>query len=390
MKHYDEKIIEYIQLYLLGVLPEEKVMELEEWIKRDCAHQDFFDDICRNQDIGNGYEKYAKINRNKAWKIIASKSNIKETGKKYRLNLYRWAAAVVLPVLIAIGGYWELSNSLSVKEQVEDLAAIKPGKQRAILRLSNDEVMKLTGDRIQNVKIAEGVNIMNDTTGVVYPEQIAAHETEVHTLEIPRGGEYSITLSDGTVVYLNSGSKLRYPVAFGDGKREVYLSGEGYFKVTKDTERPFWVITDNLSIKVYGTSFNVNTYKEKIVRTVLVEGKIGIRTKDVSAEFRVLPGEMAVYDIRTQTMNIQSVDVYPYIAWKDHIFAFENESLEEIMNTLSLWYDIDVFFQKPSLKDLHFTGHLGRYENISSLLDAISFVTQVRFSIKGRTIIVTE
>ena len=112
---------------------------------------------------------------------------------------------------------------------------------------------------------------------MVYPEQVATGKTEYNVLEVPRGGEYTVTLSDGTVVYLNSGSELRYPVAFGVERRDVFLSGEGYFEVAKDAKRPFFVNADKLKIRVYGTSFNVNTYNLANVETVLVEGKIGIQ-----------------------------------------------------------------------------------------------------------------
>ena len=122
----------------------------------------------------------------------------------------------------------------------------------------------------------------------------------------------------------------------------------------------------------------------------MVEGKIGIQEKNSDVEFAVEPGQLALYDREKGTMEIRDVDVLSYVAWKNQEFVFDGKSLEDIMNTLSLWYDVDVFFQTASLKQLHFTGHLGRYEDISHILDAISGVTQVKFSVKGRTIIVME
>ena len=160
--------------------------------------------------------------------------------------------------------------------------------------------------------------------------------------------------------------------------------------MAKDVKRPFFVNAYKLKIRVYGTSFNVNTYNLANVETVLVEGKIGIQETNSDIEYSVMPGQLALYNREKGTMEIRDVDVRPYVAWKEHEFMFDNESLEEIMNTLSLWYDVDVFFQTASLKQLHFTGHLGRYEEVSHILDAISGVTQVKFSVKGRTIIVME
>lgn len=179
-------------------------------------------------------------------------------------------------------------------------------------------------------------------------------------------------------------------MAFGVERRDVFLSGEGYFEVAKDAKRPFFVNADKLKIRVYGTSFNVNTYNLANVETVLVEGKIGIQETNSDIEYSVMPGQLALYNREKGTMEIRDVDVRPYVAWKEHEFMFDNESLEEIMNTLSLWYDVDVILPDGKFETTAFTGHLGRYEEVSHILDAISGVTQVKFSVKGRTIIVME
>ena len=134
----------------------------------------------------------------------------------------------------------------------------------------------------------------------------------------------------------------------------------------------------------------MNTYNLEKIQTVLVEGVIGIQYVNSDIEYTVKPGQLALYDQVKDTMEIRDVDVLPYVAWKDHEFMFEDESLENIMSKLSLWYDVDVFFQTASLKDLHFTGHLGRYEDISRILNAIAEVTRVKFSMKERTIVVME
>lgn len=390
MKHYDEEIIQCIQHFLTGTLTEEKRVKLQRWLEEHPLHMDFFEDICRKQDFSEDFETYVNINRDNAWRKVASVTKVAAIRKTHRLKIYRWAAAVILPLMLAFGGYLgylQVKKESAVSTGIADIYPVKPA---AILRLSDNRTVSLGEEVSDQLKVAEGIQVQKDTSRVVYPQTIAGNAVEYHTLEIPRGGEYSVTLSDGSVVYLNSGSQLRYPVAFAKEKREVYLSGEAYFEVSKDSERPFLVLTDHLSIRVYGTSFNVNTFTQKNVLTVLVEGKIGIRSTASDEEYQVSPGQLASYDAETESIQISQVDVFPYIAWKDHIFVFEDKSLEEIMNTLSQWYDVEVFFQIDNLRDLHFTGHLGRYESISSILDAISGVTRVKFSVKGRTIIVTE
>lgn len=389
MRDYDENIVQLIQLYLTGDLSEEEKVKLEDWIRGDSSRKRLFDEICEERNVARDLEVYERVNKESAWEKVVCRGNIKLQHSPRRLGWYRWVAAVMLPVMVAAGYFIREMKRDSLQQGVE-IASIEPGKSKAILRLGNNRVLEITKERETHVDVAEGIAATNNSSGMIYPEQVATGKTEYNVLEIPRGGEYTVTLSDGTVVHLNSGSELRYPVAFGAERREVFLSGEGYFEVVKDSVRPFFVNADKLKIRVYGTSFNVNTYDLENIQTVLVEGKIGIQTMNMNTEYMVKPGQLALYNQEKGTMEILNVDVQLYVAWKDHEFMFDDESLEKIMNRLSLWYDVDVFFQTASLKQLHFTGHLGRYDDISHILDAISGVTQVKFSVKGRTIIVME
>lgn len=389
MRDYDENIVQLIQLYLTGDLSEEEKVKLEDWIRGDSSRKRLFDEICEERNVVRDLEVYERVNKESAWEKVVCRGNIKLQHSPRRLGWYRWVAAVMLPVMVAAGYFIREMKRDSLQQGVE-IASIEPGKSKAILRLGNNCVLEITKERETHVDVAEGIAATNNSSGMIYPEQVATGKTEYNVLEIPRGGEYTVTLSDGTVVHLNSGSELRYPVAFGAERREVFLSGEGYFEVVKDSVRPFFVNADKLKIRVYGTSFNVNTYDLENIQTVLVEGKIGIQTMNMNTEYMVKPGQLALYNQEKGTMEILNVDVQLYVAWKDHEFMFDDESLEKIMNRLSLWYDVDVFFQTASLKQLHFTGHLGRYDDISHILDAISGVTQVKFSVKGRTIIVME
>ena len=389
MRDYDENIVQLIQLYLTGDLSEEEKVKLEDWIRGDSSRKRLFDEICEERNVVRDLEVYERVNKESAWEKVVCRGNIKLQHSPRRLGWYRWVAAVMLPVMVAAGYFIREMKRDSLQQGVE-IASIEPGKSKAILRLGNNRVLEITKERETHVDVAEGIAATNNSSGMIYPEQVATGKTEYNVLEIPCGGEYTVTLSDGTVVHLNSGSELRYPVAFGAERREVFLSGEGYFEVVKDSVRPFFVNADKLKIRVYGTSFNVNTYDLENIQTVLVEGKIGIQTMNMNTEYMVKPGQLALYNQEKGTMEILNVDVQLYVAWKDHEFMFDDESLEKIMNRLSLWYDVDVFFQTASLKQLHFTGHLGRYDDISHILDAISGVTQVKFSVKGRTIIVME
>ena len=214
-------------------------------------------------------------------------------------------------------------------------------------------------------------------------------ETLFNTLRTSKGGEYTVELSDGTVVYLNAVSELRYPVEFGDDERVVCFSGEGYFDVAKDAKRPFRVVVGGMSVVVRGTEFNVNTFKEAGVQTVLVEGAVGVRVNG-KEEVRLKPSQLAEYNAESGLVSVREVDAHEYVAWKDGFFVFDDESLEEIMGTLSRWYDVEVFYVNEGAKELHFTGHLKRYDDIDVILRAIESAVDVTFSVNGRMVSVAR
>ncbi len=274
------------------------------------------------------------------------------------------------------------------------MVKITPGGPRAVLITADQTVHELNGVQGQReIEVEKGVVIKQGGANLEYDSLVAPVQEvalAMNTLKIPRGGEFRLKLSDGTNVYLNSASELKYPVRFDEKERKVYLSGEAYFEVTKDSDRPFYVVTEEVQVRVYGTEFNVNTHQPGKVHTVLVDGKVGIKKRGMTGEITMKPGELASFDRNAGTFEVKEVDVRQYVVWKDGYFTFENESLEQILNTLSLWYDVDVFFQSESAKQLVFTGYMKRYNDISEILNAITEVVGVNFTINGKTIIVSK
>ena len=172
--------------------------------------------------------------------------------------------------------------------------------------------------------------------------------------------------------------------------REVFLSGEAYFEVTKDTNRPFYVITDAMRVKVYGTEFNVNTYSMQGIQTVLVSGKVSVSGKNSKEEYIMQPSQLAEFSGTGVFKGIREVNPVTYTAWRNGRFVFEDEGLEEILNRLSRWYNVDVFYSNEKVKEYHFTGHMEKYENMEVILGAISKMVGVHFTVQGKTIVVTE
>ena len=245
-----------------------------------------------------------------------------------------------------------------------------------LLVSSTEKVITVTGEKDRLVYTSsEGKNV---------------DEIRFNELEVPRGGEYKVRLADGTLVYLNSATRMKYPVKFDEKERKVYLSGEAYFEVAKDPERPFFVEMEGVEVRVYGTSFNVNTHQEGNIQTVLVKGSIGVKVLSSGMESMIRPGQMAEFKQGNTKVDVKDVNVAVYTDWKDGIFRFENQRLEDILTVLSNWYDVDVFYQTASVKELHFSGYMERYKDVSVILEAITLSTGVTFSIQGKTIVVSK
>ena len=231
----------------------------------------------------------------------------------------------------------------------------------------------------------------NDGRQVSYEEIAGESGRDVlvyNTIRVPRGGEYKLFLSDSTEVFLNSDSEIRFPVKFGKNERDVFLRGEAFFIVRKDASRPFVVNADDkVSVEVLGTQFNLQAYPDKkIVETTLNEGLV--RVYDGKQSVKIQPDQQVVY--KDGELFIRRVDASLYSAWKDGRFVLLNNTLEDIMMCLGRWYNIDIFWVNPELKEYHFSGELARYEDFTEILDMLEKATRVQFEVKDRTVFVKK
>ena len=209
---------------------------------------------------------------------------------------------------------------------------------KAYLKLNTGEVIEL--DKYQGVMIREdSIRIANADYTLRYSyDSVVPLEVKYDTLMIPRGSEYSIVLTDGTKVFLNAGSEIYYPVAFSGDQREVGLKGEAYFEVAKDECRPFFVQAGDVRIRVLGTSFNVTSYPERErIETTLEQGRIQITNG--KEQINVVPGKQVVYNKKNNRFEVKVVDTKLYTSWKDGYYKFDQMTLEEIMETLALWFE---------------------------------------------------
>jgi transmembrane sensor len=318
---------------------------------------------------------------------------------------FRYTAAAA-SAAIFIGGilfagyelFWTSSQSDTL---VADYSNIKPIEKRARLILADGmEVdIKAVGEAVveQNGKKivigTHGVNYEVDSDGSGKSE-VSGKSKEAgqpakniyNSLEIPRGGEYSLTLADGTKVWMNADSKLKFPISFVEDKRVVYLEGEAYFEVAKDGFKPFIVSTLSGDITVLGTHFNIKNYSEEsAIYTTLVEGSVSFKGS-VGKETILAPGQQLAFYPAEGRQELKQVNVNNYIGWKNNIFQFEELSLDDIMKTLSRWYDVTVSYENDELKKLVFSGNLDKYSKIESFLKLFEVGARIEFKVDNRHI----
>jgi transmembrane sensor len=307
-------------------------------------------------------------------------SHVKHKGWLIRLLPYRrYAAAALLCGLLGYGyTLWQQDMrqpqqvSIGVKEDVV------PGGNMAILRRADGHAVSLSGQGELIVK--EGA--LEDGLG---NRLLAQAETDDwRTIEIPKKGQYKLQLSDGTQVWLNSASTLRFPMKFETTNRTVYLEGEAFFEVTKNAQKPFIVKSTAHEVKVLGTSFNLSAYPNEAIQTSLLTGAVEVKTP--SKKVNLHPG-MQSAAFEGQLIS-REVDVASISAWKDNRFVFAKEPLTSIMKKLERWYDVEFEIQPGSERLLTktFSGSLTRYSNLSETLDLFSMTESLHYTIKGRRV----
>lgn len=270
-----------------------------------------------------------------------------------------------------------------------DVSFPETGSRKAILTLGNGEKVDLT--------IAKGT-IANDSSALINNEsnqlltyektKSTKQEPQINTLTVPRGGEYQLILSDGTKVWMNAESTLRYPTTFVNHTREVHLQGEAYFEVAKDARHPFIVHTDRHSVEVIGTSFNISAYPHNQILTTLAKGKVKVITSGTSVV--LAPNQQAVIDKENDDIATRNTPAHLYTSWTKGNYDFRNTPLKDIVAQLSRWYDVDIYFEDEYLKDKRFAGIIFRNEELNFATEVIERVSNVHFTRKGEAIYIED
>jgi ferric-dicitrate binding protein FerR (iron transport regulator) len=390
----DEKIINIISKSLGGQLnSNEEEQELKSWLL-DKRNKSFYDELKSFTVNSKEALKQPQANVDTAFQLHLDKMKKKHLGR--RVNLIKRMLPYAASVLLMIGVFFvamHLEDSRSLQEE-QWLLAIKPGSQKAELVLADGKVLSLDDNQKRDeITEKDGTVINHTNSGLVYDASTKKNEMiNYNSLFVPRGGEYQLKLEDGTKIWVNSETRLRYPTKFEKKQRIVLLEGEAYFDVSEDKNRPFIVKTQGVEIHVLGTEFNVSSYaEEENIRTTLVEGSVSVKDHGDNKKTLLLnPGYQAVYNKEAKNLESKKVNVDLYTSWKDGKFVFQKSSLSDIMNRVSRWYDVKVFYQNTEVADINFTGTLKRYEKLDRLLGMIEKTNEVNFVLKNNTIVVQK
>ena len=381
------EIARIIQKSLKGKLSESEERQLSGWRKVSDENERAFQRMISEDFYTIGMEKLEMYDSRVAYGRFLQKKYQQRRKRRFLINMAR-VAAVALPFVIALVLYVGLNREEEQMVRPSLAPNILPGTSKAVLTLANGQMIPLGKEATDSTIITDGTQISASGSGVTYASGVESESVVYNKLEIPRGGEFCLTLSDGTRVWLNSETSIQYPVAFGAKERRVFVQGEAYFEVAKDAKKPFTVQFMSSSVTVLGTSFNIRAYpEEKRSQTTLAEGSVRIYSPGSSMLLK--PGEQAEVSALSGEMVKQEVEVKNFTSWKDGRFVFEQQPLEDIMRTLERWYDIRVIFKDEGAKRISLSGNMKRYGDFSQVMKMLQMTGDVRFELHGNDVYIT-
>lgn len=368
--------------YKKGVATLDQIKMVENWYMA----------ISREQELNSDEANFSNVEDN-IWEAILKRTGLAIEQPNHHISKLwpRLIAAASIVIVIAAGGFYFYKNYDATNPIVNSQHDIAPGGNKAFLTLSNGKRITLTDAKTGELAEQSGVKITKAADGqLIYTVSSVSNQSNkinaYNTIETPRGGTYQVRLPDGTKVWLNAASTIKYPVSFSSrqARRVLLLSGEAYFEVSKDKKHPFIVQTDQQEVKVLGTHFNINNYKdESSVKTTLLEGSIIVNNQVI-----LKPGEQATNN--TNNISIKTVDINAAVDWKNNDFILDGESFGSIMRKISRWYDVQIIYDHPSPETIQLGGWISRNSNISAILKRMESTGKVHFKVQGRRVTITK
>ena len=367
---------------LEGTASEEELLVLQKWLEESEQHFLLFHAYRQDWIQAGCVQRYQT---EEAWKKVEHRLFHRMSVK----HLFLWtriAGYAALVVLMIAVGYVFMRRDQDKDQAYVVEGNIEPGGKKAILVLGSDEKVVL-GDEAEETLLAGNTTVKKEGNTLVYDRQKNGEgEEEYNRLITPRGGEYAVVLADGTKVWVNAESELRYPVQFSGTERKVYLKGEAYFAVTKQVTKPFIVCLDQAEITVLGTEFNVRNYENEAIATTLVKGSVSVTDNSNISECRLRPGQQAV--LEKGGITVREVEPIHFVAWKDGFFVYQDKKLDDILNELARWYDVNIFFENSSVREERFSVDMPRHESFEEVLRLIEQTRSIQIEIEGNNVFV--
>lgn len=311
--------------------------------------------------------------------------------RRLRIRLRKYAALFFLLLGSAVF-FWQQQTPQPYPLTSAEFRTTDP--QLPVLTLSDGRQVLLADTRQIITGSSPRVNIrLNDSANLSYAptRDTAPAEITYNTLSVPQGCEFTVTLSDGSRIWLNAESRLKYPEVFAGDRREVYLEGEAYFEVARNEQAPFFVRTRDMNLQVLGTRFNIKAYPDETKTvTTLISGSIGQHFPSTGRQLRLTPSHQSSFDGSTGDLQIREADPEEVLAWKNGKFIARDKTLEEIFRELARWYDFETVYTRPALRQVRFHLHTNRYATVREILDNLQSTNGIRFSYTGNKIYVSQ
>ena len=384
MEKINPRIELVIYRFLRGELSASEREMLESWL-REGRHRELFEKICNKENMLEKSFYFDRLDkgREKTWNRLE-----RAIGLRRRVVLRRWSIAASLIVPLLIGVLYLNERQIIPEIPGRQLERIVPGISTAQLYLPDGNVVDLGKDSVCDLQLLEGGRFVNERGTLTYKgDSSEVKVAQYSEVRIPRGGEYKVVLPDGTIVWLNAESSLRFPTLFTGKERKVYAKGELYFDVKHDDTKPFIVeVEKDYLVRVLGTEFNLRAYSGFPVVTTLVEGCVQVR--GVGNTVSLAPGQQALEVSGTRNIKVLDVDVAPYVAWHEGKFYFVHAPLNSIMEELARWYDVEVVFENPAVREECFTIEMQRFDDFNKVLRLIERTGMVTISVDGHIVTV--
>ncbi|WP_312364952.1 FecR domain-containing protein [Sphingobacterium sp.] len=381
MKEDTRYITDLIRKFLFAQLTKEEEVIFDEWLNASSQNRMLLESFRSAKNIEGDLAIIRQLNANTAWdRLNNKKPNLVKSFRKWSLGMVATIVFIFGCFLVWKEDYIHLGSDRK-SDMVSKKQDIAPATSGAVLVLADGTKVSLNGNTTKT--LSKNSNLIGNSNELIVKQTDQPIPLQYNSLIVPKASFYKMTLADGTKVWVNALSQLKFPAQFSTKERRVFLEGEAYFEVIPNTDHPFIVESRGNEIKVLGTHFNINSYSDH-VRTTLAEGRVEVRQNEQRVE--LYPGEYA--SSFKDNLFKGKADLAHDLAWHNNEFYFKKETIVNIAHQLSRWYDLDVIFRGNVQLDKEYTGSIERDVKLSQVLEMLSYVSDLKFDVEGKKLII--